>query len=145
MRSQRMSPALRVTVMAVLAVLWVSGCVWLVLHLGFEHQSEFGAVANPWAPTLIRVHGLFAVAGVFLLGWITTAHVVPGLAQKRHRVSGMSLIAIAALLLLTGYALYYVVGDAVRAAVALAHEVIGVSAVLVGMLHWRRAASNSDN
>src|SRR5437667_11647817 len=70
----RMLPPVRTVIFVTFATLWVSGCLWLVLHLGFAQQTQFGPSPNPWEPTVLRVHGWLAVGGVFLLGWISAAH-----------------------------------------------------------------------
>src|SRR5262245_54689520 len=105
----RMSPALRVATYVISAALWASGCVWLVLHFGFARQTQFGPIPNPWEPTLLHVHGWIAVSGVFLLGWISAGHIPERWTNGRNRVSGLLLIGTAAVLVVSGYALYYTI------------------------------------
>lgn len=136
----RMTPGLRASVFGVCALLWSSGIAWLVLHLGFEPRNEFGTLPHPWEPTLMRVHGLLAVAGVFLLGWLGAGHILERWRRARNRTSGWVLMGCAVLLVLTGYALYYSVG-ALHNSSAWVHEWLGVATLIVALAHWLRIRS----
>ncbi|HEV3182064.1 MAG TPA: hypothetical protein VGY90_04555 [Steroidobacteraceae bacterium] len=129
--------ALRATLYGVGALLWVSGTIWLALHYVFPQQTPFGPLPNPWEAPLMRAHGLIAVCGVFLIGWMTAAHVTARWASERNRRSGLVLGGVALLLILSGYALYYTTGSPHDAA-ALAHEAIGVLSPAVALAHWWR-------
>ena len=53
--------------LGVCALLWLSGALWLLLDWVFPQRNEFGLLPNPWEAPLLRVHGLVAVAAVFLV------------------------------------------------------------------------------
>ena len=133
----RLPRVLRATVYGVAALLWVSGAVWLVMHYVYPQSTPFGPLPNPWEAPLMRAHGLVAVCGVFLLGWMMAAHVTARWASERNRRSGLILAGAALLLILSGYALYYTTGSPHDAA-ALAHEAIGVLSLVVALVHWWR-------
>jgi len=135
------SPPLRRAVYAVGILLWVSGTLWLVLHHAFPQRSTFGPLPNPWEAPLMRLHGLIAVCGVFLIGWLSAAHIAARLPQERNRRSGVALGSIAFLLIFSGYALYYTTGGMHDAAGVL-HEVFGVLSPAVALLHWWRNRSS---
>ena len=136
----RMTPGLRAGVFSVCALLWASGIAWLVLHLGFEPHNEFGALPHPWEAALMRLHGLVAVAGVFLLGWLGAGHVLERWRRSRNRTSGWVLVGCAALLVFTGYALYYSVGP-LHTGSAWVHEWLGAATLIVALTHWLRIRS----
>lgn len=123
--------------MATFGALWLSGCYWLVLHYFFARPSDFGPVQHPWAPLILRIHGWIAVAGVFLLGWLTARHVSDRWPHMIKRASGVAVASVAAALALTGYALYYTT-DGLHDAAGVAHEVLGGVAILFALVHWRR-------
>jgi hypothetical protein len=123
--------------MLIFGGLWLSGCYWLLLHYFYARPSDFGPVQHPWEPGVLRIHGWIAVAGVFLLGWITAQHVSDRWQQTIKRVSGVATASAAALLSLTGYALYYTT-DRLHGLAGAAHEVLGGAAILLAMTHWRR-------
>jgi hypothetical protein len=130
-------PALRIAIYAVGALLWVTGAVWLVLHHAFPQPTPFGPLPNPWEAPLMRTHGLIAVCGVFLIGWMMAAHVTTRWASDRNRRSGFALGATALLLVFSGYALYYSTG-APHDAAALVHEIIGTLSPAAAFAHWWR-------
>lgn len=133
----RMARPLRVTVYGVAALLWASGILWLVLHFGFAQHGEFGTLPNPWEAAVMRVHGLAAVAGVFLLGWIGGGHVLARWDSGRNRLSGVVLAASGVLLIASGYALYYATG-VLHDAAALTHDWLGVASLGAALAHWWR-------
>jgi hypothetical protein len=135
--AERMSRPLRGVTYFVFGLLWVSGCGWLILHEFFPRSSDFGPSANPWEPVVLRLHGWLAVAGTFLLGWISAQHIAGRWARFRTRPSGPVLAGLAAVLVLTGYALYYTT-DSVHASASVTHEILGAAAVLLALGHWRR-------
>ena len=136
-----MSTALRRAIYVVCTLLWVSGCVWLVVHFFVPMATDFGPAPNPWEPVLLHLHGWTAMCGVFLLGWITAGHISDRWRRSRNRVTGFSLAGFAVVLTLSGYALYYTT-DRFHDVAATAHEVLGVAAVIIALLHWTRSSSN---
>jgi MFS family permease len=132
-----MPTALRRAIYAVCALLWLSGCAWLIVHFAFPTPTDFGPAPNPWEPVILRMHGWSAVSGVFLLGWITAGHISDRWRRSRNRVSGFSLAGFAVALLLSGYALYYTT-DGLHDVAATLHEVLGVVAIVFALIHWRR-------
>ena len=133
----RLPRVLRTTVYGVGALLWVSGAVWLVLHYVYPQSTPFGPLPNPWEAPLMRAHGIIAVCGVFLIGWMMAAHVTARWASERNRRSGLMLAGAAVLLIMSGYALYYATGSPHDAA-SLAHEAIGVLSPVAALAHWWR-------
>jgi hypothetical protein len=127
----------RAAVYGVFTSLWVSGILWLVLHYAFAQQSPFGPVPNPWAVPTVHVHGLLAVAGVFLLGWVAAEHISARWGRPGSRISGYVLAAAAAVLVISGYALYYTIGRLQDAAAGV-HEILGSAALVPALAHWLR-------
>jgi hypothetical protein len=124
--------------MGIFGSLWLSGCYWLILHYFCARPSDFGPVQHPWEPMILRIHGWIAVAGVFLLGWVTAQHVSDRWPQMLKRISGVAIAGVAAILCVTGYALYYT-ADRLHDAAGTTHELLGGMAILLALTHWRRA------
>lgn len=131
----RMAPALRFTLYGVCGLLWLTGALWLMAHFLFPLRNEFGTLPNPAEPGLMRLHGVLAVVGVFLLGWIAAEHVPAGWTRALNRLSGLWLAAFAILLVASGYALYYSTGGLHDGAAAV-HEVLGIAALIAALAHW---------
>ncbi len=132
-----MSVSLRVTVKTAAALLWLTGCGWLIAHFFFQQTNEFGVGPSRWETPLLGAHGMAAIGGVFLFGWIASRHIADGWRQSRNRATGLTLTVVSAALALSGYALYYLTEDASRNAAAVTHELLGGLSIVIALLHWR--------
>jgi hypothetical protein len=125
---------------------WLSGVLWLVFHDFLMRPGEFGLTAHPLEQWWLRAHGAFAFASLWLLGFLSVAHVGGRWAWRRQRRSGLVLLGVYIWLVLTGYLLYYAGGDAFRAAVSLGHWTVGLAALIFLLLHRRiRRSAGPDN
>ncbi|HET7756897.1 MAG TPA: hypothetical protein VFK87_06550 [Steroidobacteraceae bacterium] len=129
-----MPAALRGTLYAVGGLLWLTGCLWLVLHLVFPQATPFGPLPNSWEPVVLRIHGWAAACSLFLLGWVTAAHVSDRWRGFRSRVSGLTLASTVGVIAVTGYALYYTTGR-LHDGAALVHECLGAAAIALLLVH----------
>jgi len=136
----------------------VHGCGWLLLGsglawLGVHYLAGAGAgeLPHPIEAWTMRAHALAAWVGAFALGEIAASHIPRGwhttTRRRTHgqRRLGLALCVMALALVLSGYALMYLVSESSHAAWGWAHSAIGVvmAGVLIvhgsGVLH-RRAA-----
>ena len=85
----------------------------------------------------MRMHGLIAVAAVFVFGWIGSGHIQARWSAALNRASGLWLLGFAIVLVVSGYALYYST-DALHEGAALAHQGLGLIAIIAALVHWRR-------
>ena len=96
---------------------------------------------NPASATqvgLLRLHGLAAMLVLICFGSLLTNHVRIGWAVQHNRWLGGTMVAITVLLTITGYALYYAVGDAMRLSASWIHFCVGVAVLPLLPLHiWR--------
>jgi hypothetical protein len=132
----RMAPLLRFAAYGLVAGLWLSGCAWLLLQGFFRVATPFGPQLHPWQPPLLLVHGVLAIPALYLFGWISPGHALEGGRSRRRRASGGSFWLLLALLVLSGFALYFVTAEAPRALSSWVHEMLGVAAGAVALLHW---------
>jgi len=114
--SRRINNAL----LAVLGALWLSGGYWLLLHYLWARPGEFGVIRHPFeAPTLL-VHGVIAMAALFLLGWFAGRHA--NAASSGRRVgSGWLLTLLTAALVIAGCAQLFLTSAAWQEALAVVH------------------------
>jgi MFS family permease len=117
---------------AVSALLWLSGAWWLYLSL-LGRQAE-----DPTAPLLLEVHGAAAMGFLLVLGALLTDHLPRGWRQERERASGLSLVTLCAILIISGWGLYYFGQEQLRAATSWVHSVLGLLLpCAVGVHVWR--------
>ncbi len=123
--------------------LLVSGTVWLALHYSLGTGS--GGLPHPLEAWVLRAHGLAAFAGLFVLGVLAAGHIPQGwrLSHRRRwegqRSTGLMLCVIAAVLALSGYALFYFASETVRPALGWAHAAVGVTMAVLIASHRRGA------
>jgi hypothetical protein len=128
---------LRTWLMASGAVLLLTGLAWLALHYRNGLETPQQLLPQAWEAPLMRLHGLAMLIFLLCIGALSTIHIPRGWREGRNLKSGLTLLASAALLTASGYALYYFTSEANRSLVGLAHTLVGVLLVLVFALHWR--------
>jgi len=132
---------LRNSLYSTFGVLWLTGCVWLVLHFFFQTASDFGSAPHPLQQNLLLIHGVVAVVAVFFFGWMAGNHVEAHWRRGMNRNSGLTLITLVAVLALTGLGSYYLTTESLRTGTAFVHEVLGAVAILPALIHWVRPRS----
>lgn len=65
----------KIGVYSIVAGLWLSGGLWLLLHYFLTSESEFGPQRNPLEPWWLKFHGAFAFAVIWLFGLLWGKHV----------------------------------------------------------------------
>lgn len=131
----KLSRRRRLWTYGVAAGVWLTGLAWLLLHYFLRRQGEFGPETNPAEPWLLKAHGAFAFACLWLLGLLWAAHIVNGWHARRRRWTGGALFGLAAFLVASGYLLYYAGDDDLRKLVSLAHWIVGLGAAAAFLLH----------
>src|SRR5215471_9095769 len=137
---------LRAGVHALFAALWIAGAGVFVLKHFLTVTTDLGVAQNPWQANVLIVHGVLAVAATFLFGWIAADHVAVTWRTGADRTSGVWLLWLVAVLIITGFAGFFLVADSVRAWNGTLHEIVGLALIapwvvhLVGALRSRRRA-----
>jgi hypothetical protein len=136
----------KLAIYAVLGATWISGVTWLVLHYLLARHGEFGDEPHPLESWLLALHGACAFAALWLGGWLWSAHVLPWWSSDKRRSSGIVLIGVTAVLVVSGYLLYYASNENLRDVVRVLHWSIGLSLVLPLAVHALRSGRyrNSD-
>lgn len=137
----RMPQGQRRATLVLFGLLWVSGCVWLILDRYLATRTEFGATPHPWAAPTLTLHGILAVVSMYLLGWISARHVTHWWPRRRRRLSGGVLAGFMGLLAVSGFALFFLSDDRPLHAAAIAHDVLGVAVIATAIQHWLSARS----
>ncbi len=125
----------------ILGTLWLSGCVWLCLDQFFSTRGPFGKTPNAWEQPTVLVHGILAIASMYLLGWISARHVSHWWTRGLRRVSGSLLCAFLGVLIVSGFALFFISDDQWQSVAAVIHEISGLALTPIAIQHWflRRA------
>lgn len=115
----------------VFALLLMTGLAWLAVH--WSHLDP--DVEAPWLAWSMKLHGASSFASLFFVGTIWTSHIRLAWQRGRNRVAGALFGGAMALLVLTGYGLYYFNGEAVRSLTEWAHWIGGVMLALLFWVH----------
>ena len=116
--------------------LWLSGGAWLLLHYFGQKEGQFGPEMNPLEPWMMKVHGLVLIPVLLGIGGMFVAHIPNGWDHVHQRVAGVALCAVLAVLVASGYMLYYVGDDSLRKWTSVAHWLIGLGLPAVFTWHY---------
>ncbi len=133
-RGLQLSRLHRLTLYAACLTLFISGAAWAWIH----HLDESGRASDGWVELkqpLIAIHGFSAMAFVLLLGTLLMVHVRHAWHAHKNRKNGVFFLAVMGLLVLSGYALYYLADENRRARVSNFHLWLGVAAPALLILH----------
>jgi len=118
------------------ALLWVSGAAWLLLHYYGQVEGEFGPETNPLEPWFLRIHGLVLIPALLGFGGLFVTHMPKGWKNRYQRTIGIALTATFAILIISGYMLYYIGDEGLRDWTSIIHWVLGLSAPALFIWHY---------
>jgi len=140
----RLKPLQRRALYLASSLLWLSGALWLYYKYFGQVQGDYGMQAPAAQPILLEIHGAAAMAFLILLGTLLVDHVPLGWKHKEHRLSGVSLLSTAAVLILTGWGLYYIGSSSVRHWTSLVHWTLGLASAPILWMHVRLARRTGE-
>ena len=119
----------RLALYATGAILVLTGLAWALLHYLADESTAIPANA-----LLMKIHGAAAMPALLRLGALLP-HIAWGLRLQRNRASGIALLSLNGLLIVTGYLLYYAGGDMLRQGASVIHLVLGAVLALLLPIH----------
>ena len=120
-------------------VLVLTGVAWLALHYG----GGSDALPSPLEAWLIKLHGLAAFLALFVFGVLAAAHIPNGwrFTHRRkwasQRSTGLVLCALAGMLAVSAFLLYYFAPDSIRPGLGWLHSGLGAAMAAVVLAHRR--------
>lgn len=132
----RLSDWARRSLYTIIGACVTSGVWWLAVH----YAERLGAAADDLhrlalEALALKVHGATGFLMLVAVGAMSANHVRRGWAMARNRLSGSVVVASITTLIVTAYALYYLVDDATRPPVSLVHWSIGLILVPLLLIH----------
>lgn len=118
------------------ALLWLSGAGWLLLHYYGQVQGEFGPETNPLEPWFLRIHGLVMIPALLGFGGLFLVHMPKGWKNRHQRYIGIGLTISFAILIISGYMLYYVGDELLRDWTSLIHWGFGLAIPAIFIWHY---------
>jgi len=121
----RLDGGLRWSIYTNVFALLATGVAWWALDTGPSAVRHY----------LIAAHGLAAMAFLVALGATFTLHVREGWRRRLNRASGAVVLAIASVLTLSAFGLYYIGSEALRDVASDLHIVVGLALPLLLAVH----------
>lgn len=114
------------------ATAWLSGSGFYILKTFFMQEGEFGPESHPLQYLFLQAHGASSFVMMLMYGFMLGSHIK--FAWKKKPIASLDIIlmCIPALLMITGYLLYYIAGEYSREIVGLIH--LGLGLILPFML-----------
>jgi cbb3-type cytochrome oxidase subunit 3 len=130
--SIRLKSVQRYFLYAVLALLFLSGVAWAYWNYLEASAGNFEISAKAWA---MKIHGAAAMAVLVLIGMLLSAHVRFAWRARRNRSNGSVFLSAFAVLIITGYGLYYAGGERLRAWTSWIHLAVGLALPVLLLMH----------
>jgi hypothetical protein len=108
---------------AAFAVLVVSGALWLVAD-GLKDAPD-GETWQAISANLLMLHGGAAMITLMLLGALGPLHVLRSWRAKKNRLTGGTMVAVNAVLVITAFGLYYLGSELLRPSISNVHLISG--------------------
>ena len=129
----RLEPRYRAALYAVLAVLTISGAVWLVADWRKDPlEPDFW---QDVAPKMLMLHGGTAMVTLMLLGALVPLHIRRAWRSGRNRLTGPIMITINTALIATAFGLYYAGSETLRPWVSDLHIAVGFALPFALLVH----------
>ena len=144
-RGIQLSPRHKRWFYTVNALLFFSGVGWAVCGWFATRDATHADPLHWLQPWLLKLHGAAAMAFLIAVGILIPTHLKRGWQARRNRTNGAFFVTIIALLILTGYGLYYFGDDDWRSVASWVHQLLGfASPVLLAGHIWqgRRSAQH---
>ena len=122
---------------AIGAWVFLSGIGWLADHYLFAGSADFGDGHAASEPLWLRLHGAAAMAGLVVFGSLLPGHIARAWRLRRNYRSGVLMLSLMLLLVLTGYGLYYFGDEESRPWISMVHWLAGIVAGASLVLHVR--------
>ena len=125
-REIRLSRAQQAWVYISFAILFASGAAWLGGRYYFNSSAPVPGASSPLSALSLKIHGGAAMAFLIVLGSLIPGHFFGGWKARKNISTGLPMIALNIILILTAYALYYVGSDELRAISSWIHIAVGI-------------------
>jgi hypothetical protein len=127
----RLKATFRYWTYAVFSVLFLTGAVWLVA----DWQKDADDIWQQVAANLLMIHGGAAMLALMALGALIPLHLVRAWRARKNLASGLIVVTVNAVLIVTAFGLYYLGSETVRPWMSWIHIAGGFSLALMLPFH----------
>jgi len=119
----RLNKILQSCVYLTYGVLFFTGLAWVI---GSTKDDSAVSSANDWQPFWLKLHGAAAIPALIIIGILIPLHMQRAWKAKKNRVTGLFMIAINVVLILTAWSLNYGGDEGARGWISKIHIAIGL-------------------
>jgi len=142
-RGIQLSPRHKRWFYSISVTLFLSGAAWLLSDWVAERNETQASLFQSLKPWMLKVHGAAAMAFLVALGILIPTHIKRAWQARRNRANGFFLVTAMAVLVLTGYGLYYFGDERWRSGAHWIHVVLGLASPVLLVWHiWLGRRSN---
>jgi hypothetical protein len=131
----RLAAWARRTLYVIIAAAIGTGIEWLLAHYAWLPGAADELQRASQEALAMKLHGAVAFVLLLALGALSTNHMRRAWASRRNRLGGGALVVLFAVLVVTGYALYYLVSEESRPAVSMLHWALGLGLAPLVVVH----------
>jgi hypothetical protein len=124
----------------------ISGLVYGYMKYVMTGSDPDSPLGHPWQPDILKAHVLAAPFLVFAFGLIARGHALPKWrsGETPGKTTGGSLLGLVAPLVLSGYAVQVLTGDALRKGMGWGHTAAGAVFAGAYVLHLLKPSASSE-
>lgn len=129
----RLKSSFRYSIYGAFAALFLTGAGWLVAD--WQKKISADEIWQQTAAYLLMAHGGTAMVTLLLLGALIPVHVLRSWRSRNSLVTGLVMVTLNTLLIVTAFGLYYLGSETVRPWMSWIHTVIGFCVPVLFTLH----------
>lgn len=103
-------------------------------------QTDYGLRASSWQKLAQHSHLIAAFLGTFILGILFQGHILPRLSSPKKRNSGILLLSLAVLMLLSGYLIQIQTEILYREMMGISHSIFSLLFIVSFLFHLRKSS-----
>jgi hypothetical protein len=129
----RLDDRFRYGLYAAFTILFVSGAVWLIGNARMD--SPNGDFWQDVSAKMLAIHGGMAMLALILLGALIPIHIQRAWRGRLNRLTGIAMVTVNAVLVVTAFGLYYAGSDTLRGWISDIHIAVGLGFPVVILVH----------
>jgi hypothetical protein len=129
----RLDDRFRYGLYAAFTILFVTGTVWLIGNARMD--SPNGEFWQNVSAKMLVVHGGMAMLALIMLGTLIPIHIQRAWRGRLNRLTGIAMVTVNTVLVLTAFGLYYAGSDTLRGWISDIHIAFGLAFPVVILVH----------
>jgi len=126
---------IRLSLYTALFISLVTGVTFFIMNTWVYVEGDFGPEKHPWQFSVLKTHAFSAFFIMLFYGAMWATHVQYGWRSKLSRRTGIAIVSVLGLQIISAYLLYYMANEGMRDITRYIHLGVGLSIPLVLYVH----------